>query len=566
MGKIHHLSPHVIAKIAAGEVIERPAFAVKELIENAIDADATDINIIIEESGLKRIYVSDNGEGMDKEDLEKCWKSHTTSKIKEEDSLESIRSFGFRGEALASLAAVSHLIIQSRTKNHPTGNAIEIRKGQIVKQYPIGMSLGTTVISENLFSEIPVRKKFLKSYQTEFRHIMDIVQSFVIAYPNIRFSLMHNNRILLQYGGKKSLEERIQSVVGLETFSFFIPINRTNGYISLSGFIAKPQIHTSVQSKQFIFVNKRKVTDKRISLAVKEAYGTMLESNSYPLFVLFFDLPSEMIDVNVHPRKEEVAFLNNNYILQVIKEAVMETLEENNITFQNLSWKRLGVGTTNSFAANILKENVLSKNNLEIETNSSVIQINNLFIFYQTKHNVIILDQHAAHERIIFEKLRKEFLKQKKKNKSIQLKNPFVLSLSENEHLMVKEHRKIFSKLGFIIVSPPEQNKKYYLKNKIIITHMPYIFQDRNPQELISQILEDIIEETGIKDVDKISEEMIAFLACRSAVKAGDILTENQMKNIVTDLDRSPNNATCPHGRPTSISLSLEGIASLFKR
>lgn len=570
MNKIHRLSPQLIAKIAAGEVMERPAFAVKELIENALDAGATDIGIIIENAGLKRIQVSDNGEGMSKEDLEESWKPHTTSKMTEKDALIGIKTFGFRGEALASLAAVSHLTIQSRIKNTPTGNQIDIKNGKILKNHPVGMTQGTTVIAQNLFAEIPARKKFLKSISTEFRHIVDIVNHYAILYPTIQFSLKHNNRIILNYSHLSDRPERIKSIMSEETFSFFLPVKKINSYISISGFIAKPQINTSTQSKQLLFVNNRKINDKLISLAIKEAYGTMIESSIYPLFILFLDLPLEMVDVNVHPRKEQVAFLNNSFILQIVKEAISETLQENNITFQNLSWKRAGVGTTKSFAANLLRQTVLDKSIFIKDTTSPILQIKKLYLLYQTKDEIIILDQHAAHERILFEKLEKEFLKQKKKNKAIPLKEPYVLHIPNTEQLLLQEQRKIFEKLGFTFYfskeSQPHRKKQINSEDRIIVTHVPFLFQDRKPQELIKQLLEDIEEGIHMKDIDKVSEEMIAFLACRSAVKAGDILTENQMEKIIEELEDTPNNITCPHGRPTRISLSIHELNLQFKR
>lgn len=557
MGKIHHLSPDIIAKIAAGEVIERPAFAVKELIENALDAQATTIAISVENAGLRKIQIIDNGEGMDKIDLEACWKPHTTSKLAEKDSLIGIKSFGFRGEALASLAAVSTLTIKSRTKDEKVGNQIVIKEGKKVHSIPTGMPEGTTIIAENLFSQIPARKKFLKSNQTELRHIVDVFNHFAIAYPHIHFSLYHNNRLLLEFHANETIQKRIQAIVGQQNFSLFLPVKNIDSYISITGFVAKPQINLSSQSKQILFVNKRKVTDKLISLAVKEAFGTMLEATTYPLFVLFLDFPYEMVDVNVHPRKEQVVFLNNRIIFQKVKETITQVLQENNITFQNLSWKRRGVGTTHSFAGKLLKKKVLEKE-LQTKPNSCPIQINNLYILNETKSGIIFTDQHAAHERILFEKLSKEFINQKRKHQSFQLKNPIVLHLSLSEKIIFEEHRILFKKLGFVITQTEN--------NAAVITHTPFLFQDRDPEALIKQFLENVEEEIPLKQMDKISEEMIAFLACRAAVKAGDTLDEEKMRNILLELENTPNKATCPHGRPTSIFTSFDQLDNFFKR
>ncbi|HEX7042231.1 MAG TPA: DNA mismatch repair endonuclease MutL [Patescibacteria group bacterium] len=559
MGKIHQLTPEIVAKIAAGEVIERPSYAVKELIENSIDAQSSDIQIFIEDSGLKKIQIIDNGEGMSKEDLLKCFMPHTTSKLSEKDSLIGIKSMGFRGEALSSLSAISDLTIKSRTKESPTGEEIEIKNSKLTKSAPCGMAKGTIVIAQNLFAQIPARKKFLKSNSTEFRHIVEVINHFALAYPKIRFILKHNNRVVIDFPSSMTRKERITNILGKNNFHFFLPIKESVSHLSFSGYIAKPQFHSSTQSRQILFVNNRRVTDKLISLSVKEAFGNMLESTSYPLFILFLQVPFEMVDVNVHPRKENVVFFNNQFIFQTLKEKVIELLQDNNITFQNLSWKREGFGTTNTFASNMLRKNVLDKESLIPRPQSPISQIRNLYIFSESKNNIVLTDQHAAHERILFEKLKKEFLKQKKLKKSYQLKDPFVLNLSQNEKLLLSEYQKLFKKLGYVIYSTSKNSKT-------VITHIPFIFQDRNPQELVKDLLENLEEDRPLKKIDKVSEEMLSFLACRAAVKAGDTLNEIQMRKILEDLDKTESNITCPHGRPTQIVMSLKDLDKLFKR
>lgn len=552
MPKIYELSQEIIAKIAAGEVIERPAYAIKELIENAIDAQADQITIVIQDSGLKKLQVIDNGEGMDQKDLELSWKPHTTSKITNNDNLLGITSFGFRGEALSSLAAVSKLTLQSRTKNNRVGYQIEIESSKLLSQNPIGMPLGTVIIAENLFANIPARKKFLKSPQTELRHIIDVVNNFVATYPEIHFVLTHNKRALIDAPKTDNLQDRIEKIIG-NSLSLFLPIKRDDTYIKTSGFIAKPQLNSTTTSKQFLFVNKRKVTDKLLSLAVKEAFGTMLESNTYPIFMLFLEMPYDLVDVNVHPRKEQVSFINSQTIFQFVKESIIELLQENNITFQNLSWKRSGVGMTNSYAGKLLKDVVLEKEKFTIDINVSPFQLHNLYIVTQTKNSLILIDQHAAHERILFEKLKKEFLDQQKKFVSKKLSKPIPLRLLLSDKTLFEENKKQFEKLGFVI------------KQQTIIS-APELFQDRNLQDFIKELLEEISEGKPLGNIDKTSEEMLAFLACRAAVKSGDKLTVEQMKKIVADLELAPNSVTCPHGRPTTMILALQDIDAFFKR
>lgn len=559
MPSIHHLSPELVAKIAAGEVIERPAYGVKELIENAIDAQASEIHIYLEEAGLKKIQVTDNGVGMDEKDLVQSYLPHTTSKITKEDDLVGIQSFGFRGEALSSLAAVSTLTIKSRTKKKALGYEIQIDRGSVVSSHPVGMPQGTTIIADNLFTAIPARKKFLKSTQTELRHTIDIVTHFSAAYPSIHFTLQHNKKILLDTPKTKNTIERLHVLMG-ENLDMFLPVKKEESYVKITGFLAKPQRTSTTQSKQFLFINNRKVSDKLLSLAVKEAFGTMLEPTAYPLFILFITVPFDMVDVNVHPRKEQVSFVNNQFIFQTVKEKIAEVLQENNITFQNLSWKRSGVGTTHSYAGKLLRKEVLEKAVLPVTDTTHLLQLHRMYIVVSTREGFLLVDQHAAHERILFEKLQKEFIQQKNKKPRFSLPKSIKLPLSPSELILLEEHTDLMRKVGFVFHVSQRQSPS------ITITEVPFLLHDRNPEKVLQEFLVDIADEKPLREVDRVSEEMLAFLACRSAVKAGDTLTENHMKEIVTQLEVTAHNATCPHGRPTTIQFLQMEIDTLFKR
>lgn len=550
---IHELPPQVIAKIAAGEVIERPSYALKELIENAIDAHATDIKIHLEESGLSKIQVMDNGIGMSEDDLLESWKPHTTSKLTTEHDLHSISSFGFRGEALSALGAVSVLTLQSRQRLFPTGFSITVQNGTFVRSSITGMSVGTIVTAENLFEKIPARKKFLKSPQTEIRHCISMVEQFAMSYNDIQFTLSHGKKTLLSFPATTKKEERIEHIVGGTVNSFLIPFKKEDSYVSLAGYIAKPQMHASTQNKQYLFVNGRAISDKLIATAVKEAYGTMLESNIYPIFVLYITLPYDLVDINVHPRKEQVSFTDNAFLFQTVKHIISGVLGEHNLIYENLSWKKTGAGLAHSYAGNLLRESVLNSEKYDDECLSSISQFHRLYIIVPTKNALIIYDQHAAHERVLFEKIKKEFLIQKERKIKLELPKPLKLTLSKPEQMTLEEHADVFEKIGFVF------------KNKCL-THIPLLFQDRDPNELILRMLDDLEHMHVPKAVDTISEEMLAFLSCRAAVKAGDLLSDVQMKAIVEDLETTPNNSTCPHGRPTQIVMHVHELNSLFKR
>ncbi len=559
--KIKKLSPDVIAKIAAGEVIERPAYAVKELIENSIDAGATSIIITIEESGLHRIQIQDNGEGMSKKDLQISFLPHTTSKITNDHELIGVKTLGFRGEALSSIAAISAMTIQSRTKNSSSGTTIEIREGRVEHIGSIGMPPGTIITIDGLFSPVPARKKFLKSLQTEFRTITDVVLHFALSYPTIHFVLTHNKKTIFDLPNKKDETERLRLIFG-DAAEYLLPLSFSDSYISISGHIGKPQIALKHSQKQFLFINKRAVTDKLISLAVKESFGTLLPSSSTPLFHLHLTLPFEVVDVNVHPRKEQVNFINSRMIFDLVKQAVSETLMTNNITYEIETFDNsLRKGETTSISAGLLKETILPWNRTDIgkiTTTTPLLQIHQTYILAVTKEGMVMIDQHAAHERILFEEFSKAFENEKKLKNMYTLPRPLKISLSLSEKQLIDEYQDVFKDLGFSLEA--------FGKHALLIRTIPVLFKGRRIEKIIKDMLSDLSEDRGIKSIDTTSKRMLAFLSCRAAVKAGDVLSESQMKTILKDLETSPNNTTCPHGRPTRIEVSINTLHKYFKR
>ncbi len=554
--KIKTLPDHLISKIAAGEVIERPAYAVKELLENALDANADTITVEIEQAGLKRICVSDNGHGMAKDDLLESFKLHTTSKVTGED-LIAIKSLGFRGEALSSIAAVSTLTISSKPKNETIGHQVQIKGSELLYSRAIGMPSGTTVTVENLFFNVPSRKHFLKSLPTEFRHILEIVTQNALAFSEVRFVLKHNSKVIFDLPKNQSRDQRIKALLGAETHQHFLPIAFEDGFLKLSGFIAKPQISTSSLQKQFLFVNNRRVFDKGISASSKQAYGNLLEVSSYPLVVLYLQLPSEMVDSNVHPRKEQVNFLNASQIFEAVLQAITQTLKEHNLTYQSHSMgffsKQLlqGKGSTKSLAGKALKKEVLGKD-------SEISQFHNLYLITQTSEGVVLIDQHAAHERVLYEQYLEAFKNQMAQKLSKTLDKPPELELSLTESHLLQEYLPEIEESGFKI-----ENIGH---NKFKITHAPEILSDRNLSQLLKEILEDYAENLPIKEIDQRSQRMLYYLACRSAIKAGESLSQTKRKELLKQLSECKTPYTCPHGRPTQIAISLEELEVLFKR
>lgn len=570
MRHIYQLPQQLISKIAAGEVIERPMYAVKELIENSIDAEADSIIVHIEDSGLKRITVIDNGKGMSLEDLEESFKPHTTSKIATEEDLHSIHTLGFRGEALSSIAAISKLILSSRKKESATGNSIVIVEGQIEKIVPIGIPVGTHITVENLFYPVPARKKFLKGQRTEFRHILETVMHFAFSHPDVRFVLTHNGKTIIDLPKAESLISRIQALLGNDIYSNLLPVSFNENYISVTGFLVKPQITTKTPHKQFLYINGRKIHDKGISSSIKSAYGTLLEKHAYPVCLLFLTIPHEVVDVNVHPKKEEVRFIDTRQMLDTIEKAVEKTFAEHDILFDAQTWKSevfLGDAdqvytgkSTQSYAGKLLKEQQLPWKLLQkVKTDlTQVIQMHSLYLVANTDTGVAFIDQHAAHERILYEQFQKAFLEKREQQPQHVFAKPKIISLTPSDSELLSEYIDDLRQLGFTM--------EHFKGNSFLLRSVPKLLQDRDHTTLISEVLENLRTDNKQKSVDSSSMQMIAYLACRSAVKAGDSLTKAQCKDLIEQLEKTPNNKTCPHGRPTRVMIDISMIHKMFKR
>lgn len=562
MASITSLPPDIVAQIAAGEVIERPAYAVKELVENALDAGATRISIEIEEGGLKKILIHDNGFGMSEEDISLCYLPHTTSKLKDMQDLAGIRSMGFRGEALYSIAAISSLTIQSKQKNALKGKRIIIREGDVVNCESVGMPVGTTIIVEHLFSNTPVRKKYLRSPLTEFRYIVEIITQLALAFPEVGFSLKHGGKSTLEVPPGQTFEERVEVLVGEHVLSRSLPVHHTNGQVTIKGIIMKPFADKPTHS-DYVFINKRHVHAPLIASHVKKAYGTLLEPRISPFFLLFVTVPYHYVDVNIHPRKEQVHILHEDELLKEIVSSVGSILASYNLTYtmdQNNS-SLLHDGGTKTYAAKLLKREVdpWGKDySTSLKYASDVLQVHNVYLIVQTKKGILVVDQHAAHERILYEQFLAAFQEQKKKKSLYRLPKALIFSVSRSEAELVREHIESFQSIGFDIEEfGPAEFK---------ITSVPELLQDRNIEFLVREVIQDLADGIGIKSLDVASHKMLAYLACRTAIKAGDKLSKEQAKDIILKLAETKTQYACPHGRPVKTEVSTYELDRLFRR
>ncbi len=556
MNTIHSLPQSVIAKIAAGEVIERPAYAVKELIENSLDAGADVITIELIESGMDAIIVTDNGHGMNPDDLKKSYLPHTTSKLNAIEELDSLVTHGFRGEALSSIAAISALGIKSRTKEQETGMFLKIQKGVIEKEIPFGMPVGTQVSVHDIFGSVPARKKFLKSKRIEYLHILETVLSFGMAYPHVQFLLLNNTKKRISLPQAQDRLTRLTQIMGKDSTDQLIPVTYTDAYLTIEGYFGTPQVVSTTTRKQYVFVNNRRIYDKGITLAVKEAYGARFDKTYHPVYQLFLTLPSDMIDINVHPRKEEVRFYHKEQLLQTIKEVVAGQLAKN-ISVYDSPWNKIWKNSTQTYAGQILKDEGLPWKLPEVVQEGSYVQVHNLYILVETKDGLLFVDQHAAHEPILFAQFSQAFNKKKQTMEIVSLPKAHVFETGLEGKELVMTYLPQLQKLGFMV--------EHYKNNQFILSAVPLLVRDRNYTVLIEELLENLRAEKK-PTVDAYTHKMLTFLACRGAVKAGEVLTQEQMMELLTQLEKTPHNTTCPHGRPTKIFFDKRALDRMFQR
>lgn len=554
MPSIIKLSDDLIAQIAAGEVIERPAYIIKELIDNAIDAKATQISIELSEDIRERMCVADNGIGMDSEDLRLAAGLHTTSKLKPQSDLTGILSLGFRGEALASIQAVAHLMIYSREQSAALGSVYDSLDGSISTA---GMPKGTRVVVEAIFEAVPGRKQFVRSSQTERRLIVEIVTAYALAYPTIDFVIKSQEKILFEQS-LPTLLERYQSLYSELQDEQCLPIRSEDSYLTITGYLTRPDIRSSSTREQYIIINGRPVKDRLISAAVKEAYGTLLPKDLFPRGVLVLSVPIQLIDINIHPRKEQILFIHGQHVFDAVKAAVSETLLAHNLTFQTANWG-LARPITQSVAGALLKSRVLpTVQDSEFFHWETLMQWHSTYMSVETNSGIFLYDQHAVHERILYEEYSAAFATERAHADIFTLESPLPLSLTPADRLLVAQYIDTFEQLGFTL----EQRRK----GQWVLISVPALFRDRNPVQIIEECLSDLAQDTPVRSIDTISHKLLTYLACRSAVKAGEILSVSRMRMLIEALQKTKQPYTCPHGRPTMIEMKKTDLDVLFKR
>lgn len=559
MIRIKELSAELRAHIAAGQVIENPASVVKELVENALDAGADTVDVVLEDGGIKRITVTDTGQGMYPDELQLAVASHSTSKISETDDLLSLQTFGFRGEALASMATVAKLEIESRVASEKVGSKLVVSHGEMSEPSLTGMSVGTRITVTELFATTPARKKFLKKPTTELKKILAVLTPIAVSHANVRFSLTHNGSQLFSLESHEPVT-RVMELLKVRKQLLF-ELNHSDGHYSVSGYLGAPQLAHKGKHRQLLFVNGRPVQRADISALVKETYGTLLEPRTYPVFVLHLAVPTQMVDVNVTPKKDTVSFYNESSIRSLLKDAIRKTLEKADLHYASHGSgvdSLLRDNTMEEGTASVLKADVdpWTVKDFSLKENEEILQVHNLYLIAQTSHGIVIIDQHAAHERILYQQFLEAFEAKKTKD-STKLPKPVILELPKNEHLALHDREEVLAEMGFEVT---------FSDSMLTIHSVPKIFLGRNFEALFAEFAADILEDREITELDSTTHRTLAFLACRTAIKAGEPLDQKERRRLLEKLFATKTQFTCPHGRPVYIDLQMQDLHRLFKR
>ena len=557
MGNIVLLDDLTINKIAAGEVIERPANVVKELVENSIDAGATKIVVEVKNGGKTLVKIVDNGKGISANDIPLSLERHATSKIRRIEDLEHTYSMGFRGEALASIASISELTMLTRTAEE-NGTKIIAEAGEIIKVDEIGLPVGTTIMVKKLFFNTPVRYKFLKNDATEFRYIKEWVQKTALVNSNIAFKLINDGKIVFQTNGNGNIRDIIYLLYGKEIEKNLLEVNYENEGIKVTGVIGNTTIARDNRKSQILYLNKRNIKNQILTNSADQAFKGATGIGKYGFFILNLEMPANYYDVNVHPTKMEVRFndedklykvfyhaiksamLNSEFLDNNEKEQKKENYIENELEF-----------LTNKFQNEAPAELINRENKREIEYKYIGILFRT-FIVIEIGNDMFFIDQHAGHERILYEQIKENYKNHIQNNSQLML-IPEVFNLSHKEIEFVKENIELFRNTGFDI--------ELFGEDSVKISGIPDIEYKVNKNRMFLDVLDEMIttERTAIKDVE---ERFIATVACKAAVKANMDLTRQEVDNFIQRLLKLKNPFTCPHGRPTTIKFSKD---ELFK-
>lgn len=622
MARIQQLSRHLVNKIAAGEVIERPASVVKELVENALDAGATRVEVTCEDGGRKLIQVADDGEGMAAEDARLAFAPHATSKLAREDDLFNIATMGFRGEALASIASIAHTTLRTRRREDDEGWEVHAAGQDVRDPVPAAATPGTTVTVRDLFFNTPARRKFLRTANTEFGHISEQLTRLALPHPQVAFGLRHNQREVLRLTSEAGTARRIAELFTDDLAESLLPVKRPAGDLQLNGFIAPPSAARANTKWQYVFLNGRYIRDRLIGHAVREAYRGLLAPTKSPVVFLFLQIDPTDVDVNVHPTKIEVRFRDSNAVFGHVLAALRETLQQADLRptaggdlqdtppgqprpdpgedrresvrqamaafFKStppppprLSFpdgqRPAGPAPAQSPPATspapLPLQQTTPTQPASPQPHSSappehddrpapaappaIMQVHNSYIVAQTDDGLLIVDQHALHERILYNTFRRRLAGGSLSSQRLLIPQP--VRATAAEAALLDEHADLLESLG-IELSP-------FGPDTLAVQRAPTLLAERGVEigRFLREVLDTLAEDDSA-DAERLLEATLATLACKAAVKAGDPLDEQEMRNLLADARNADKATACPHGRPTTLRMSLAELKKQFQR
>lgn len=576
MSKIKVMSDILANKIAAGEVVEKCASVVKELVENSIDADATDIKIELIDSGIKSIKVTDNGNGMDREDALLAFSRHATSKLLKEDDLFFIDTLGFRGEALPSIASVSKVTLMTSTNE--VGTQIKIEGGKLISNEKCAFNKGTSIEVSALFYNTPARLKYLKSETTELANTTSFIEKLSFAYPNIRFTLINNDKVIVKTSGSNDLLKTIHEVFGMQISSNMLEIKNSNDDFDIYGYVCKPQILKSNRNHMITIVNQRVVRNNDLNRAINDAYYTYKPDIKYPVVVLIINTDPTLIDVNIHPTKQDIKISKmqelNNLLINTIKDAL----------YKNLLIPKIEVTPTTNDVKEEFVNNFIAKEetpivkdeqavfDLGVEENvNDTVVINEelkslklypvglalgTYIIAQNDEGVYLIDQHAAEERINYEKYLKALINEEISTTSLLF--PISIELSPSDFIIIKENMEVLTNMGFKV--------EEFGVNTILIKEHPTWLKKGFEEEQIRKIIDLVIVNKNKFTRVKFNEHIAITLACKTSIKGNTNISMDSIEEILNSLVKCDNPYNCPHGRPTIIKFSIYELERMFKR
>ena len=553
---IRVLRTEIVSKIAAGEVIERPASVVKELIENSLDAGATQITIETQGGGVEMMKVSDNGAGIASSELELAFHRHATSKIGNLEDLEKISSLGFRGEALPSIAAVAEVEILTKTPPDSVGSYMHLTKGEVARKENRARPQGTTVTIHHLFRYVPARLKFLRSPNTENSQIAHLVSQYALAFPEVRFSLILDKRQSLRTTGNGDLRDVVNELYGPEVSQRMLKIEQREDLTGVTGLTSPPVLARSNRKYLSFFVNRRWVHSPLLTRATEDAYHGLLMDGQHPLTVLNISLPAEELDVNVHPAKAHIKFCHEQTVFRSVQKAIEEVLDRTpiasskSVPFSSGSqqWQRPRMITDNepAFVVSQLPT-------LELPVLRILGQLANTYVVAEGPDGLYLIDQHAAHERILYDRILAQW---SQKEVEVQgLLQPVTIEFSPREEETLRAGNQFLAEFGFTI--EPFGNRSY------LIRAMPAVMAGSNIIEMVTGLLGTLASKEGL---NRLEEKIAESLACHGAIRAGQQLSNEEMKELIKDLEQTKQPRTCPHGRPTMIHLSARQLEKEFGR